>query len=184
MAMTSQSLLIATQEGSVLVDRDGRRVVVPTGEAVRFEPDAAGQAVSTGSTQSGAPGPQAKAEGRSSAGAPVLGHVAICSLGGAGMSSIPVIVSEQSTSPDPDWRWGLIPVGAVGGGLICKEFWGSPGDSCTLVADRRQVNEGEAVTLTWSAPPGYHTLLTDVGDEPSAGSATVTPLGRGRIAIS
>ena len=55
MAMTSQSPLIATQEGSVLVDRDGRRVVVPTGEAVRFEPDAAGQAGSTGSTQSGAP---------------------------------------------------------------------------------------------------------------------------------
>ena len=158
----------------------GSRATVPTGEAVRFEPDRGRPESTTGSTQSGATASQSGAgPGRSGAGGTAWGHVAICSLGGAAIGSIPVIVNERSTSPDPDWRLGLIPVGAVGGGLICKEFWGSPGDSCTLVADRRQVNEGEAVTLTWSAPSGYHAVITDIGDEPPVGKATVTPQGAG-----
>ena len=178
--VTSKSLMIATREGSLLVDRDGRRVEVPTGEAVRFEPDTGATGRTAGSTQSGATASQSGAgQGRSGAGGTVWGHVAICSVGGAAIGSIPVIVNEQSTSPDPDWRIGLIPVGAVGGGLICKEFWGTPGDSCTLVADRRQINEGDSLTLTWSAPSGYHAVLTDVGDEPPVGKATVTPQGTG-----
>jgi hypothetical protein len=174
LTMTSQSLVIATAEGSVLVKGDGRQLDVSGGEAVRFTPDSTAPGGNDRSTQSGA------TASKSGAGGTVWGHVAVCSLGGAAIGSIPVIVNELSTSPDPDWRLGLIPVGAVGGGLICKEFWNSPGATCSLGTDRREINEGESVTLKWSAPPGYSAVITDVGDEPPVGKATITPLGEGK----
>ncbi len=161
--MTTSTLLIAARAGAVTVDAGGPPIELTSGNAVKLFAEGG----------SGTPSSQT-----ASSGGIRWGAITLCALGGAALGSIPVIVNQQSVSPDPDWRWGLIPVGAVGGGLICREFLPVPG-KCTLAADQTTIVEGDPVTLRWTSPHGYKDTLSGVGDEPPSGDATVTPDGTG-----
>jgi hypothetical protein len=108
--LIDRELTIGARQGAVLVEQDGEQFTVAQDTAVRFvAQDDGGQAGGAG-----APAPAAQG-----AGGPNWGRIWPCALGGAAFGSIPVIVNKLAASPDPAWRWGIIPAGALAGGLIC-----------------------------------------------------------------
>ena len=171
--MRDDSLTIAARDGEVLVDADGARWNVPGGRALRFLADRDLSDVQE------VPRDDTGAQNSTAQMSPGVhwGRVALCAAAGAALGSLPVIVSENSVSADPGWRWGLIPIGAIGGGLICAELKQQPAPPpaagpCNLTANGDEAvsftRAGNTPKIAWTLPKGVTgklaCTLTGLGD--------------------
>ena len=164
-SLSGREVIVSTKEGSLEVERFGGRVELGKGKAIKILP--ANQAPSAGAGSAQGIG---------------LGKLAECMAVG-GVYSVPAEVVLHLVSPSvPNWQWGLTPIGPGGGALICTEF-SSPAPprlaACSLTADRKEINLGESVTLSWVSPPGYSDYLSGVGQEPPTGQVTLKPESTG-----
>jgi len=165
-SMSNSQVIVSTERGSLQVERLGGRVVLPKGKAIKI--------LSANRTSSASPG-----------GNPGLGWAKLleCAAAGAPASVAPLVALHLASPSEPNWQWGLTPIGPAAGALICEEF-PNPSPSqlpavCSLTADKQEINLGESVTLRWTSPAGYTDYLSGVGPEPPTGRVTVTPQGTG-----
>ena len=174
--ITQKGLLIGSRQGSVQVEGTGPALEVTKDKAIRITAETGlPHDASMGSPTGGGSG-SARAPG-SIARLTRWRRVEWCSLAGAAVGSIPLLVSESRSASPNTALATLIPAGGVGAGLTC---WTIPAPArCTLTAQPAVVNLGDPVTLTWTSPQGYTGYLSDVGIEPSSGSARVLPMHDG-----
>jgi hypothetical protein len=176
-------LTIGAREGAVLVDRGGEEFTVAQDTAVRFV--AQDDGTQAGGTQAGgtsSPAPNAQGGG------PKWGRILLCASGGAAVGSIPVIVEERAASPDPSWRWGIIPAGALTGGLICGITGGGgvpppppppppKPPTCMLTVNPAKVFRPAQGTLNWTSQNATGLTLGRTPKVPPAGSQPVNTQG-------
>ena len=151
--MSGKSLVVASREGSVRVEGNGRIVEVAKGKAIKFFPETyqtPGQAASPG--PSGPVPPQIPASAGNTRGGPHWGHWAWCMVTGSALGAIPPLVSEHSISPHR-WEWVFVPAGGAVGGLICElipEPPPPPPPTCQLSLTQSPA-PGMPFTLSWAS---------------------------------
>jgi hypothetical protein len=153
------ALTIAAASGSVRVEGAGQTMDLPEGKAV--------QLVADGGSTGGTPAPTAST-------GPNWAKPVLCGLAGGAVGSIPVIVKEQNVSPDVGGYWAAIP-GGIGTGVLLCSIPKPPSPRCTLSVQPSRVSLGDTVTLSWTSPPGYQDVLSDVGPEPPSGTLQLAP---------
>ncbi|MGD0779120.1 MAG: FecR domain-containing protein [Candidatus Solibacter sp.] len=173
-SLSGRDVTVSTKEGSLEVERFGRRVELPKGKAIKILPANQAPSPSAGNPQGIG-----------------LGRLAECAALGGIVSVAPVAVIHVISPSQPNWEWGLTPIGPVAGALICMELPpppppnpGAPGNppKCELAADPAEIETpGTEVKLTWKYPEGSKGVKLWEGgrikqdlNDPS-GSVTVNP---------